>query len=82
MDTVLEVVKRTTSGKNANNRTRAAGHIPAVVYGARNAGEPPAPVHVAVDPKPLAAMSREMEKELGEIESALARSDDSSPSIT
>lgn len=29
----LDVFKRTTTGKNANRRTRAAGRIPAIVYG-------------------------------------------------
>jgi large subunit ribosomal protein L25 len=53
MEAVLEAVKRTTKGKNASNRTRAAGHIPAIVYGAQNAGDAIAPVQVAVDPKPF-----------------------------
>jgi large subunit ribosomal protein L25 len=51
MEAVLEVVKRTTTGKNENNRTRAAGHLPAVVYGAQKAGDAVAPVPVSVDPK-------------------------------
>ena len=29
----LKVFPRTTSGKNANRRSRAAGRVPAVVYG-------------------------------------------------
>ena len=53
MEAVLEVVKRTTTGKNENNRTRMAGQIPAVVYGAQKAGDAVAPVQVAVDPKPF-----------------------------
>jgi large subunit ribosomal protein L25 len=53
MEAVLEAVKRRTTGKNENNRTRAAGHIPAVVYGAQKAGDAIAPVAVAVDPKPF-----------------------------
>ena len=53
MEAVLEAVKRTTTGKNENNRTRAAGQIPAVVYGAQKAGDAVAPVSVAVDPKPF-----------------------------
>ena len=40
MEAVLEVEKRTNTGKNANNRTRAAGRIPAVVYGSQKAGDP------------------------------------------
>ncbi|MEZ5284375.1 MAG: 50S ribosomal protein L25 [Vicinamibacterales bacterium] len=53
MEAVLEAVKRTTKGKNENNRTRAAGQIPAVVYGAQKAGDTVDPVQVAVDPKPF-----------------------------
>lgn len=53
MEAVLEVEKRTSTGKNENNRTRAAGRIPAVVYGAQKAGDAVAPVQVAVDPKPF-----------------------------
>jgi large subunit ribosomal protein L25 len=53
MEAVLEVVKRTTTGKNENNRTRMAGQIPAIVYGAQKAGDAVAPVQVAVDPKPF-----------------------------
>ncbi len=53
MEAVLEVEKRTSTGKNENNRTRAAGRIPAVVYGAQKAGDSVAPVQVAVDPKPF-----------------------------
>jgi large subunit ribosomal protein L25 len=51
MEAVLEVVKRTTTGKNENNRTRMAGLIPAIVYGAQKAGDAVAPVQVTVDPK-------------------------------
>ncbi len=53
MDAVLEVVKRDTRGKNAARRLRAAGQIPAVLYGAQKAGDAPAPEAVAVDPKPF-----------------------------
>jgi large subunit ribosomal protein L25 len=53
MDAVLEVVKRDTRGKNAARRLRAAGQIPAVLYGAQKAGDQPAPEAVAVDPKPF-----------------------------
>ena len=53
MEAVLEAVKRTTTGKNENNRTRAAGQIPAVIYGAQKAGDAIAPIPVAVDPKPF-----------------------------
>jgi len=53
MEAVLEAVKRTTTGKNENNRTRMAGHVPAVVYGAQKAGDAISPLSVAVDPKPF-----------------------------
>ncbi len=51
MDATLEAVKREGRGKNEANRLRTAGRIPAVVYGARTAGEAPRGVAVAVDPK-------------------------------
>ncbi|HEY8549417.1 MAG TPA: 50S ribosomal protein L25 [Vicinamibacterales bacterium] len=53
----LEAVKRDTRGKNAARRLRAAGQIPAVVYGGSEA-----PVAVAVDPKRL---SRILHSEAG-----------------
>ena len=53
MEAVLEAIKRTTKGKNEARRLRVAGKIPAVVYGAQKAGDPPAPEPVSVDPKPF-----------------------------
>jgi large subunit ribosomal protein L25 len=53
MEAVLEAIKRTTTGKNENNRTRSAGQIPCVVYGAQKAGDAVAAIPVAVDPKPF-----------------------------
>ena len=53
MEAILEAVKRTTKGKNEARRLRAAGKIPAVVYGAQKAGDAPAPEPVSVDPKPF-----------------------------
>lgn len=53
MEAVLEAVKRNTKGKNEARRLRAAGKIPAVLYGAQKAGDQPAPEPVAVDPKPF-----------------------------
>jgi large subunit ribosomal protein L25 len=53
MEAVLEVEKRTTTGKNESNRTRAADRIPAVVYGAQKQGDSVASIMVAVDPKPF-----------------------------
>ena len=51
MEATLDAVRRETRGKNENNRTRAKGHIPAVVYG--GAGQSEA---VSVDPKALLAI--------------------------
>ena len=53
MEAVLDAVKRSTKGKNEARRLRAAGKIPAVLYGAQKAGDPPAPEPVSVDPKPF-----------------------------
>ena len=53
MEATLEAVKRDTRGKNEARRLRAAGKIPAVVYGAQKEGETGKNVPVAVDPKPL-----------------------------
>ena len=43
MEAILEAVKRTSRGKNEARRLRAAGRIPAVVYGAQKAGDAVAP---------------------------------------
>jgi large subunit ribosomal protein L25 len=51
MEAVLDAVKRNTKGKNEARRLRAAGKIPAVVYGAQKIGDAPAPESVSVDPK-------------------------------
>jgi large subunit ribosomal protein L25 len=48
MDARLDVVKREGRGKNESRRLRAAGRIPAVVYGAQKEGNG---VPVAVDPR-------------------------------
>jgi large subunit ribosomal protein L25 len=53
MEATLEAVKRDTRGKNEARRTRAGGRLPAVVYGARKAGEAPTGLAVSVDPKSL-----------------------------
>jgi large subunit ribosomal protein L25 len=53
MEAILEAVKRTTTGKNEARRTRMAGRIPAVVYGAQKAGDKTAPEQLSVDPKPF-----------------------------
>jgi len=51
MDATLEAVKREGRGKNEANRLRAAGQIPAVVYGSRAEGKAPEGVSISVDPK-------------------------------
>ena len=53
MEAVLDAVKRNTKGKNEARRLRAAGQIPASLYGAQKAGDAPAPESVSVDPKPF-----------------------------
>ena len=53
MEQVLDAVKRSTRGKNEARRLRAAGKIPAVLYGAQKAGDAPAPEPVSVDSKPF-----------------------------
>jgi large subunit ribosomal protein L25 len=51
MDATLDAVKREGRGKNEANRLRAAGQIPAVVYGSKKDGKAPEGVALAVDPK-------------------------------
>jgi len=51
MEATLEAVKRDGRGKNEARRLRAAGRIPAVVYGTRRGKAEPVGVPVAVDPK-------------------------------
>jgi large subunit ribosomal protein L25 len=53
MEATLEAVVREGRGKNEANRLRAAGKIPAVVYGGQAAGLAPTGTSVAVDPKVL-----------------------------
>ncbi len=53
MEAILDAVKRNTKGKNEARRLRAAGRLPAVVYGAQKIGDVPAPESVSVDPKPF-----------------------------
>ena len=53
MEATLEAVKRSTRGKNEARRLRAAGKIPAVVYGAQKEGDAPKTIELSVDPKPL-----------------------------
>ena len=53
MEAVLDAIERTTRGRNEAKRLRAAGRIPAVVYGDKEGGKA-----VAVDPKLLARILR------------------------
>jgi len=53
MEATLEAVKRTDKGKNEARRHRAAGRLPAVVYGTAKDGKAPEGVPVTVDPKGL-----------------------------
>jgi large subunit ribosomal protein L25 len=53
MEATLEAVKRDTRGKNEARRLRAAGRLPATIYGAQKEGETGTTFAVAVDPKPL-----------------------------
>jgi large subunit ribosomal protein L25 len=58
MNATLEAVKRDDRGKNAARRMRAAGRIPAVVYGAQAEGRAPEGVSVSVDPKEVLRILR------------------------
>lgn len=58
MEATLDVVKRDGLGKNEARRLRAAGRLPAVVYGARTEGGAPEGTPVAVDPKELLRILR------------------------
>jgi large subunit ribosomal protein L25 len=53
MEATLEAVKRSDKGKNEARRHRAAGRLPAVVYGTVKDGKAPVGVPVTVDPKGL-----------------------------
>ena len=53
MEATLEAVRRAAFGKNENNRLRATGRIPAVVYGDKRETEA-----IAVDPKALLKILR------------------------
>lgn len=58
MEATLEAVKRSDSGKNEARRHRAAGRLPAVVYGTVKDGKAPVGVPVTVDPKGLMRILR------------------------
>jgi large subunit ribosomal protein L25 len=52
MEAVLEATVRDTRGKNEARRTRAAGKVPAVVYGTTGSGKAEATA-IAIEPKAL-----------------------------
>ena len=53
MEATLDAVKREGRGKNEANRLRAAGQIPAVVYGSKKEGKTPEGIALSVDPKAM-----------------------------
>lgn len=53
MEALLDATVRTTFGKNEARRTRQAGKVPAVVYGAASEGASRDAVSIAVEPKAL-----------------------------
>ena len=53
MEALLDATIRTTFGKNEARRTRKAGQVPAVVYGAASEGASRDAVSIAVEPKAL-----------------------------
>jgi large subunit ribosomal protein L25 len=62
MDATLVAEKRTDTGKNQARRHRAAGRLPAVVYGPGSGGAKDTAIPVTVDPK---ALSRILHSESG-----------------
>jgi len=62
-ETTLEATKRTDKGKNQARRHRAAGRLPAVVYGPGTGGTSETSIPVTVDPK---ALSKILHSETGQ----------------
>jgi large subunit ribosomal protein L25 len=62
MEVTLQAVKRGDKGKNEARRHRAAGRLPAVVYGPVSGGDQQAPLPVTVEPK---ALSRILHSDAG-----------------
>lgn len=58
MDATLQAERRTSKGKNEARRTRAAGRLPAVVYGPATGGGAEPAVPITVDPKELSRILR------------------------
>src|SRR5689334_19841893 len=53
MEAILEATTRDSFGKNEARRTRAAGKVPAVVYGAVTGGGQAEATAISVEPKAL-----------------------------
>jgi large subunit ribosomal protein L25 len=53
MEAVLEATVRNTFGKNEARRTRAAGKVPGVLYGATTGGARPETTSIEVEPRAL-----------------------------
>lgn len=62
MEATLQAVKRGDRGKNEARRLRAAGRLPAVVYGPPSGGKDTGSLPIAVEPK---ALSRILHSEAG-----------------
>ncbi len=58
MEATLEAVRRDSRGKNEARRLRAAGRLPAVVYGTTKNGQAPVGVPVTVSPKEVMRILR------------------------
>ena len=78
MDATLTAEKRTDRGKNQARRHRAAGRLPAVVYGPGSGGKAETAIPVTVDPK---ALSRILHSESGANTIITLQLDDGSVSV-
>jgi len=58
MNATLQAERRTSTGKNEARRTRAAGRLPAVLYGPASGGGAEAAMPITVDPKALSRILR------------------------
>jgi large subunit ribosomal protein L25 len=64
MEAVLEATVRESRGKNEAHRTRAAGKVPAVLYGGAGSGKPGENVAMAISVEPK-ALSKILHSEAG-----------------